>query len=121
MKKIIIAFSLFLAMNTVGLAQNVKETATKTEIQETTYTCPMHPKEMSIKEGECSKCGMKLVKTTKMIHNPAIKGSQSSSEITAKYVCTMGCATSDKPGNCPKCGMDMTPVEGAKKAEKHHH
>jgi len=25
----------------------------------------------------------------------------------AKYVCPMGCASSDKPGKCPKCGMDM--------------
>jgi len=26
---------------------------------------------------------------------------------TAKYACPMGCATSDKPGKCPKCGMEM--------------
>ena len=26
---------------------------------------------------------------------------------TAKYICPMGCATSDKPGKCPKCGMQM--------------
>jgi len=26
----------------------------------------------------------------------------------AKYACPMGCATSDKPGKCPKCGMTMT-------------
>ena len=25
----------------------------------------------------------------------------------AAYVCPMGCAESDKPGKCPKCGMDM--------------
>lgn len=25
-----------------------------------------------------------------------------------KYVCPMGCAESDKPGKCPKCGMNMT-------------
>ncbi len=24
-----------------------------------------------------------------------------------KYACPMGCATSDKPGKCPKCGMPM--------------
>lgn len=23
------------------------------------------------------------------------------------YVCPMGCAKSDKPGKCPKCGMDL--------------
>ena len=25
----------------------------------------------------------------------------------ATYVCPMGCAKSDKPGKCPKCGMDL--------------
>ncbi len=25
-----------------------------------------------------------------------------------KYACPMGCVESDKPGRCPKCGMDMT-------------
>lgn len=25
----------------------------------------------------------------------------------AKYSCPMGCAASDKPGKCPKCGMEM--------------
>lgn len=32
-----------------------------------------------------------------------------------KYVCPMGCASSDKPAKCPKCGMDMVEkkVDGA--------
>ncbi|HBB66336.1 MAG: hypothetical protein A2X28_10980 [Elusimicrobia bacterium GWA2_56_46] len=25
----------------------------------------------------------------------------------AGYICPMGCTTSDKPGKCPKCGMNM--------------
>ncbi|MBI4801895.1 MAG: hypothetical protein HY796_05160 [Elusimicrobia bacterium] len=28
-------------------------------------------------------------------------------EISARYVCPMGCAQSDKPGKCPKCGMNL--------------
>ena len=28
-----------------------------------------------------------------------------------KYVCPMRCVESDKPGKCPVCGMDMSPVE----------
>lgn len=24
-----------------------------------------------------------------------------------KYACPMGCVQSDKPGKCPKCGMEM--------------
>jgi len=110
MKNLIIILSVFLAANTVVLAQaNLKN-----EIQKTTYACPMHPKEVSLKEGECSKCGMKLVKTTKLKHNPAVKGSQVSKVVEAKYVCAMDGTTSDKPCNCPKCGMEMTKQEAQK-------
>jgi len=35
------------------------------------------------------------------------KGPVKKSERSAKYVCPMGCATSDKLGKCPKCGMQM--------------
>ena len=35
------------------------------------------------------------------------KGSVKKSERLAKHVCPVGCATSDKPGKCPKCGMQM--------------
>ena len=27
-----------------------------------------------------------------------------------KYGCSMGCYFSDKPGKCPKCGMDLMEV-----------
>jgi len=33
---------------------------TKQETQKTTYSCPMHPNERSMKEGKCSKCGMDM-------------------------------------------------------------
>jgi ssDNA-binding Zn-finger/Zn-ribbon topoisomerase 1 len=85
----------------------------KKEVQKDTYTCPMHPEEVSLTAGGCSKCGMKMVKTRK--YNHAVKGSQANSEIVTKYVCTMDGATSDKPGNCPKCGMEMTKKESDKK------
>lgn len=38
-------------------------------------------------------------------------------EHKAGWVCPMGCAHSDKPGKCPKCGMDMKP-EGEKTETK---
>jgi len=47
-------------------------------------------------------------------HKPAApaKGMKANSrkevKKVAKYACPMGCATSDKPGKCPKCGMTMT-------------
>jgi hypothetical protein len=39
----------------------------------TMYTCPMHPEVQQPGPGECPKCGMKLVPSTK----PAPKGAQS--------------------------------------------
>ncbi len=35
------------------------------------------------------------------------KGPVKKSERSVRYICPMGCATSDKPGKCPKCGMQM--------------
>jgi hypothetical protein len=79
------------------------------------YTCSMHPKVMSDKKGECPKCGMELVVSKESVHNPAVKGSQTSKVVKTKYVCTMDGSTSDKPGKCPKCGMKMTEKKSDKK------
>ena len=117
MKNLIIVLSVFLTAITSISAQ----TATKKEAQKTMYVCPMHPKEMSAKEGECSKCGMKLVKTSVWKHDPSIKGSQTKTKSVTKYVCTMDGATSDKPGKCPKCGMDMKEMNEQKMEENHKH
>lgn len=110
MKNLIIVLSVFLTVITSVSAQ----TDTKKEEQKTIFNCPMHPNEASFKKGECSKCGMKMVKTTARKHNSAVKGSQASSEIKTKYVCAMDGTTSDKPCNCPKCGMEMTKQETQK-------
>jgi len=32
-------------------------------------------------------------------------------ESNVKYMCPMRCVESDEPGDCPVCGMEMTPVE----------
>ncbi|MGL2986382.1 heavy metal-binding domain-containing protein [Flavobacterium sp. RSSA_27] len=106
MKNLIIILSLFFVANNTILAQDTKETS-KTEVKNMVYTCPMHPDEKSAVEGGCSKCGMKMVKTSVAKHDAAIKGSQTKRKVSAKYVCTMDGATSDKPGKCPKCGMNM--------------
>ena len=34
-------------------------------------------------------------------------------ETGKRYACPMGCAESDKPGKCPKCGMNMTEKKAA--------
>jgi hypothetical protein len=111
-----------LAVNSVGYAQNDTPTSKKTKIQKTTFSCPIHPAETSIKEGECSKCGMKLVKNTLSKHNQAVKGSPTTPLKEKVYVCTM-CkeVTSIKSGKCPKCGMDMILKEGEKAEHNHQH
>lgn len=113
MKKLIIVLSIFLAVSTTASAQTTTKPS-KEEAQKTTYACPMHPDQTSIIEGKCGKCGMQLVKTTKMKHNPAIKGSQTSVSVKSKYVCSMDGTTSDEPGKCPKCGMEMTKDQSQK-------
>lgn len=118
MKTLIIILSMFLAISTAASAQ-VATKSTKNEIQKTTYVCPMHPKEVSLKEGECSKCGMELVKTKQLKPNTAIKGSQTMNAVKTKYVCKMDGQTSEKAGKCPKCGMAMTLKESDKK-DVHH-
>lgn len=113
MKKLIIVLSIFLAVSSSVSAQSTTKTS-KEEAQKITYACPMHPKEVSTKEGKCTKCGMDLVKTTKTQQDSAVKGSQASSVVGAKYICKMDGSTSDKPGKCAKCGMGMTKKEAPK-------
>jgi hypothetical protein len=120
MKNLIIVLSLFFVANTTVLAQ-VKKDTSKKEVQKTMYACPMHPEEMSPIEGKCSKCEMKLVKTIVRKHNPAVKGSQSSNKVVTKYVCAMDGTTSDKPGKCSKCGMEMTEMKDKEMEENHKH
>ncbi|KAF0126866.1 MAG: copper/silver-translocating P-type ATPase [Elusimicrobia bacterium] len=38
--------------------------------------------------------------------------------VKKKYVCPMGCAESDKPGRCPKCGMDLVEKKKEQPAAK---
>ncbi|MGZ9734338.1 heavy metal-binding domain-containing protein [Flavobacterium sp. GNP002] len=109
MKTLIIVLSVFLAVNSMASAQEVVKSSQK-ETHKEMYACPMHSKEMSSKEGECSKCGMKLVKTLK--HDTSAKGKKT--QVVSKYVCKMDGTTADKPGKCSKCGMKMIPQEAQK-------
>ncbi|MDI6048640.1 heavy metal-binding domain-containing protein [Flavobacterium sp. XS2P24] len=111
MKTLIIVLSVFLAVNSMASAQEAVKSSQK-EMHKEMYSCPMHPKEMSSKEGECSKCGMKLVKTLQ--HDTSGKGKKT--EVVTKYVCKMDGTTADKPGKCSKCGMKMTPQDVQKPA-----
>ncbi|MFT6658974.1 MAG: Ni,Fe-hydrogenase III large subunit/DNA-directed RNA polymerase subunit M [Maritalea sp.] len=108
------------------------------------YTCPMHPEVVSDEPGNCPKCGMTLVpretaasphdghtlpkKEHKMsTENPAkpIAASHDHSkhaaaETPAQYTCPIHPeVVSDKPGNCPKCGMFLVPVDATDEHEGH--
>ncbi len=84
------------------------------------YTCPMpeHSSVHSDKPGKCPICGMTLIPvmsppdaTTNA--PPSNTNSASSTKPAAKqlYFCPMHPdVISDKPGQCPKCGMDLVPV-----------
>lgn len=75
----------------------------RNEVQETNYTCPIHPNEVSLESEKCSKCKMELVKTKKFKYNQTVKGSQSSRKVVTEYVCIMDDTTSDKADKCSKC------------------
>ena len=97
------------------------------------YTCPMpeHSSVHSDKPGKCPICGMTLIpvmappNTIQQSTNPPIQNpvpvlapsdtnSTSASQPAAKqfYTCPMHPdVISDKPGKCPKCGMDLVPIE----------
>jgi len=90
----------------------------------TTYVCPMHPDVRAHAPGRCPKCGMSLVpedELSKHRHgSPATAGHAAAAEPhtqpaqTALWTCPMHPEViSDKPGDCPKCGMALVPVGGA--------
>lgn len=106
MKNLIILLAAFLSISTVANAQMSTKTS-KDATTKTTYTCPMHPDQMSMKEGKCGKCGMDLVKKTEIIKGTVAKTSQTST-VKPKYICSMDGTTSDKPGKCSKCGMALS-------------
>ncbi len=90
-------------------------------VQPITYTCPMHPEIHASKPGNCPKCGMKLVKEKpKVVKQPVVQkpddmkmsadSVQANSNDAATWTCPMHPEIhSDKPGNCPKCGMKLVP------------
>ena len=99
------------------------------------YTCPMpqHSSVHSDKPGKCPLCGMTLIpvmappEAIQLSTNPLIQATTSgpltssnapaTNAPTAKqlYTCPMHPdVISDKPGKCPKCGMDLVPVANDK-------
>jgi RND family efflux transporter MFP subunit len=79
------------------------------------YTCPMpeHSDVHSDKPGKCPKCGMTLIPV--MVQPKPAQGTNAAAgaaqPLPAKlYTCPMASdaeVVSDKPGECPKCGMKL--------------
>ncbi len=98
------------------------------------YHCPMHPDYVSDKPGDCPICGMRLVpmeggtpkkpsaQDTVPKPQPAVEraGRQSESESHKDiYTCPMHPEVqSDKPGECPKCGMDLVKKKASEPSPK---
>ena len=96
MKNLVIALSVFLAVTTLATAQTSTKLS-KEEAQKTTYSCPMHPKEIGKQGDNCSKCGMALSK---------------SETPKPTYACPMHPKVTGKKGDdCSKCGMALTKVD----------
>jgi membrane fusion protein, copper/silver efflux system len=111
-------FALFMVLSYFGATP--WSTTQATAIQ---YHCPMHPTYISNQPGECPICGMTLVPITADSMGTKTAGSiktDSSTTMPAdnmpkakpgQWTCPMDPQViSDKPGECPICGMDLVQV-----------
>jgi len=92
------------------------------------YTCPMpeHSDVRSDKSGKCPKCNMTLIPVMKQETSATnIVPDMSKSLPKMLFTCPMAAhaeVVSDKPGKCPKCGMDLVETSKVKHgniAEQH--
>lgn len=88
------------------------------------YHCPMHPDYVSDRPGNCPICGMRLVPLKADTPKPVPgmeKDTQQGEHAPHKdlYTCPMHPEVqSDKPGQCPQCGMDLVKKEPAAEPQK---
>jgi len=93
------------------------------------YTCPMleHSDVRSDKPGKCPKCNMTLIPVMKQESSPGTNMTPNMSNMLPEklYTCPMEAhadVVSDRPGKCPKCGLDLvetSKVKHGKMAEQH--
>ncbi|MBN1980293.1 MAG: efflux RND transporter periplasmic adaptor subunit [Chitinivibrionales bacterium] len=111
--------------NTHAKAKTKTATETSDNQKLIIYTCPMHPSIVSDKPGRCPICNMFLVEKSvtttnvqsvkeKSASNPLPPVQNKRAVVVDKqaqqpiYYCPMDQQiTSDKPGSCPICGMDL--------------
>lgn len=112
MKHLLIVLALFTSTNAVFAQKEKQKTKTEStsKTNQATYSCPMHPDEVSNKPGKCAKCGMDLTRSKK---------EQMKMEVMKTYTCPMHAdVTSNQPGDCPKCGMKLVEKTTDNKGKK---
>src|SRR3954447_1380869 len=101
------------------------------------YSCPMHPEVVSLEEGKCPQCGMKLMPTAAAVaytcpmHPDVVSATEARCpECGMKLMPTAGVAytcpmhpdvVSDEQGKCPQCGMKLMPSSAVTAAGGHAH
>src|SRR3954470_11276610 len=103
------------------------------------YSCPMHPEVVSLEEGKCPECGMKLMPTagavvyTCPMHPDVLSATEGKCpECGMKLMPTAGAplaytcpmhpdVVSDEQGKCPHCGMKRMPASAVAAAAGHSH
>jgi FtsP/CotA-like multicopper oxidase with cupredoxin domain len=105
------------------------------------YSCPMHPEVVSLEEGKCPECGMKLMPTagavvyTCPMHPDVLSATEAKcpecgmklmpkAGAPLAYTCPMHPdVVSDEQGKCPHCGMKLMPAlaVAATAGEPQHH
>src|SRR4051794_17440286 len=101
------------------------------------YTCPMHPEVVSLEEGKCPQCGMKLMPTPGAViyacpmHPDVISATDGKCpECGMKLMPTAGLAytcpmhpdvVSAEQGKCPQCGMKLMPASAVSAPTGHSH
>ena len=112
--KFLAALFLMVAVSSsISFAQKAKgKSKAKKEVTSAVYACSMHPNMTGKKGDKCLTCGMTLVP----------KKAEAKKEVaTAAYICPMKCegSASDKPGDCPKCGMKLMAANDKKESHNH--
>ena len=106
-------FLMVVVLTSASFGQKAKGKAkAKKEVASAVYACSMHPNMTGKKGDQCPTCGMALVP----------KKAEAKKEVAAAaYICPMKCegSASNKPGDCPKCGMKLVAV--TEKKEGHNH
>ena len=86
------------------------------QLQQDTWTCPMHPEIKQPEPGTCPLCGMDLVLKTASNHQH--ESAKSHEHQADTWTCSMHPQIRQpEPGTCPLCGMDLV----LKTASNHQH